>query len=663
MLNAGIGLTGVALGLGGSLAGAVSAAVGARTGRVRQLRWAAGYAIIVGLGAIVAVVAMERALITRDFSLRYIAQVGSSRTPALFNVAAMWSALEGSILLWALILAGYLVAVVYRFRRRLTDPLVGWALVTLFAICAFFFGLMAGPVNPFRLIAGPKTLDGPGPNPLLQNHVLMAFHPPMLYLGYVGFSVPFAFAIGALVTGRVDDGWLVITRRWTLFAWGFLTVGIMLGAWWSYEVLGWGGFWAWDPVENASFLPWLTATAYIHSILIQQRRGMLRVWNLSLLCATFSLTILGTFLTRSGVLNSVHAFSKTNIGPAILGFFALTVVVSIGLIAWRGDRLRSAGGVDAVASREGAFLANNALFALFAAVVLLGTVFPLVLEAVTGQRVSVGRPYFDRMAIPLGMSLLTLMAIAPVLPWRKASTGSLRDRLLGPAVSAAGVAVVAVALGARGFVPAVAFALAGAGGGAAVRQLAQNVRRQRWRGVLGSSGGGMVVHIGVVIIAVAITASGSYSRRAQFDMRPGQTVAFAGHTFVFESVEFLTSRSRNEKRAAVRVDGAEVLSPSLVQFNGSSQTVGTPAISSSISEDVYLTVLDLPGDTASARIGVLIMPMAGWLWMGGGVIGVGTILSAVPRRRRREELPADQASADRIEATVDVESSERVGVS
>ena len=663
MLNAGIGLTGVALGLGGSLAGAVSAAVGARTGRVRQLRWAAGYAIIVGVGAIVAVVAMERALITRDFSLRYIAQVGSSRTPALFNVAAMWSALEGSILLWALILAGYLVAVVYRFRRRLTDPLVGWALVTLFAICAFFFGLMAGPVNPFRLIAGPKTLDGPGPNPLLQNHVLMAFHPPMLYLGYVGFSVPFAFAIGALVTGRVDDGWLVITRRWTLFAWGFLTVGIMLGAWWSYEVLGWGGFWAWDPVENASFLPWLTATAYIHSILIQQRRGMLRVWNLSLLCATFSLTILGTFLTRSGVLNSVHAFSKTNIGPAILGFFALTVVVSIGLIAWRGDRLRSAGGVDAVASREGAFLANNALFALFAAVVLLGTVFPLVLEAVTGQRVSVGRPYFDRMAIPLGMSLLTLMAIAPVLPWRKASTGSLRDRLLGPAVSAAGVAVVAVALGARGFVPAVAFALAGAGGGAAVRQLAQNVRRQRWRGVLGSSGGGMVVHIGVVIIAVAITASGSYSRRAQFDMRPGQTVAFAGHTFVFESVEFLTSRSRNEKRAAVRVDGAEVLSPSLVQFNGSSQTVGTPAISSSISEDIYLTVLDLPGDTASARIGVLIMPMAGWLWMGGGVIGVGTILSAVPRRRRREELPADQASADRIEATVDVESSERVGVS
>lgn len=253
MLNAGIGLTGVALGLGGSLAGGVSAAIGARTGRVRQLRSAAGYAVIVGVGAVVAVVAMERALITRDFSLRYIAQVGGSRTPALFNVAAMWSALEGSILLWALILAGYLVAVVYRFRNRLTDPLVGWALVAMFAICAFFFALMAGPVNPFRLIAGPKPVDGPGPNPLLQNHILMAFHPPMLYLGYVGFSVPFAFAIGALVTGRVDDGWLVITRRWTLFAWGFLTVGIMLGAWWSYEVLGWGGFWAWTRSRTQAF--------------------------------------------------------------------------------------------------------------------------------------------------------------------------------------------------------------------------------------------------------------------------------------------------------------------------------------------------------------------------------------------------------------------------
>ena len=663
MLNAEIGLTGIALGLGGSVAGAVNAIIGARRGRARQLRWAAGYALVVGVGAVVAVVAMERALITRDFSLAYVAQVGSSRTPAVFNVAAMWSALEGSILLWALILAGYLVAVVYRFRRRLTDPLVGWALVAMFVICAFFFALMAGPVNPFRLVAGPTPLDGPGPNPLLQNHILMAFHPPMLYLGYVGFSVPFAFAIGALVTGRVDDGWLVITRRWTLFAWGFLTVGIMLGAWWSYEVLGWGGFWAWDPVENASLLPWLTATAYIHSILVQERRGMLRLWNLSLLCATFSLTILGTFLTRSGVLNSVHAFSKSNIGPAILGFFAFTVLVSIALIAWRGERLRSAGAVDAAASREGAFLANNALFALFAAVVLLGTVFPLVIEAVRGQRISVGRPYFDKMAVPLGMSLLTLMAIAPVLPWRKASRSMLRDRLVGPGAAAACAAVVAVAMGARGLVPVIAFALAGAGGGAALRQLFLNVRRQGWRGVAGSSGGGMVVHLGVVVIAIAITASGSYSRRAQFEMQLGQQVSFAGHTFVFESVDFVTTASRSEKRAVILVDGEDSLAPSMQKFNGSNQTVGTPAIATSVREDIYLTAVDLPVDNMTARIGVLIMPMAMWLWTGGGIIGVGTVLSAIPRRRQRAKPPTEQPPTDETASAAVDESLEPLAAS
>jgi cytochrome c-type biogenesis protein CcmF len=223
-------------------------------------------------------------------------------------------------------------------------------------VSTFFFGLMLGPANPFRLVSGIAPSDGPGPNPLLQDHPLVAFHPPMLYLGYVGFTIPFAFAIAALATGRLGEGWLIETRRWTLFAWGFLTVGIVLGAWWSYEVLGWGGYWAWDPVENASFLPWLTGTAYLHSVMVQERRGMLRVWNLSLLIATFSLTILGTFLTRSGVLDSVHAFSESGIGPAILGFFALIVLVGIGLIGWRGDKLRSPGTIDSPISREGAFL-------------------------------------------------------------------------------------------------------------------------------------------------------------------------------------------------------------------------------------------------------------------------------------------------------------------
>ena len=265
----------------------------------------------------------------------------------------MWSTLEGSILLWVVMLAGFTAAVAWRFRKRLDDVLVGWALVVMFVVSAFF-GLVAfGPANPFA--SGPPVavgFDGPGPNPLLQNHPLVLFHPPILYLGYVGFTVPFAFAMAALITGRVGEGWLLETRRWALFAWGFLTIGILLGGWWSYEVLGWSGVWAWDPVENASLMPWLTATAYIHSVLVQQRRGMLRVWNLSLLIATFALTILGTFLTRSGVIGSVHSFSAGEVDGYLLGFLALVVVVSLVMIAWRGDRLRSPGVIDSPISRR-----------------------------------------------------------------------------------------------------------------------------------------------------------------------------------------------------------------------------------------------------------------------------------------------------------------------
>ncbi|HAS12440.1 MAG TPA: cytochrome C biogenesis protein CcmF, partial [Acidimicrobiaceae bacterium] len=419
-------------------------AIGLRGERAALIRTGRTYAFLALAGAVLATVAMERALITRDFSLEYVANNGSTRTPAVFNVATMWSALEGSILLWALVLAGYTAVIAQKFRSRLTDPLVGWALLTMLLVGVFFFGLMLGPANPFTTVS-PVPLDGPGPNPLLQNHILMAFHPPMLYLGYVGFTVPFAFAVAALVTGRVGEGWLLATRRWTLFAWGFLTVGILLGAWWSYEVLGWGGYWAWDPVENASLLPWLTGTAYLHSVMVQERRGMLRVWNISLLCATFALTILGTFLTRSGVIDSVHAFSESQIGPWLLGFFSLVVIVAVGLIGWRGDRLRAPGSMDSPVSREGSFLANNVLFAAFAFVVLLGTVFPLVVEAVNGDQLSVGVPYFNRMTMPIGMLLLFLMAIAPVLPWRKASQELLRVRLFWPA-AAATVTVVGTVL-------------------------------------------------------------------------------------------------------------------------------------------------------------------------------------------------------------------------
>ena len=399
----------------------------------------------------------------------------------------------------------------------------------------------------------------------------MAFHPPMLYLGYVGFTVPFAFAIAALVTGRVGEGWLIETRRWTLFAWGFLTVGIVLGAWWSYEVLGWGGYWAWDPVENASFLPWLTGTAYLHSVMVQERRGMLRVWNLSLLCATFSLTILGTFLTRSGVLDSVHAFSESQIGPFILTFFAIVVLGSIGLIGWRGDRLRSPGSHRLAVSREGAFLANNVLFAAFAFVVLLGTVFPLVVEAANGDRISVGRPYFDRMTMPIGLALLFLMAVAPALPWRKASGELLLHRLLWPAWIGTGVVVLAVALGARGFAPLVAFGL---GGFAAGRRDPPDRARDPppgLRGLVGRANGGMIVHIGVVVIAVAFAAIVVVQPLAEFLLKPGESASLAGHTITYLGIERATEAQKSIVRARVQVDGGQVYSPALVEVPGRHQ--------------------------------------------------------------------------------------------
>ncbi|MCB0977904.1 MAG: heme lyase CcmF/NrfE family subunit [Acidimicrobiales bacterium] len=619
--------------------------MGIRGRRPHLMAMSRTYALMVLGGGLLAFAAMERALITRDFSLEYVAKHGSTSTPPLYNFATLWGALEGSILLWSLILGVYTVAVVVKFRRRLSDPLVAWAMVVIFAVALFFFVLMAGPANPFRVL-DIAPADGPGPNPLLQNHPLMAFHPPMLYLGYVGFTVPFAFAVAALVTGRLGEGWLVETRRWTLFAWTFLTIGIILGAWWSHEVLGWGGYWGWDPVENASLLPWITGTAYLHSVMVQERRGMLRVWNLSLLCATFALTILGTFLTRSGVLDSVHAFSESAIGPMLLGFFGLVVAVTVGLVGWRGDRLRSPARIDSPASREGAFLFNNIVFAAFAFVVLLGTVFPLISEAIADDRVTVGVPYFERMTMPIGMVLLFLMAVAPVLPWRKASAETLSKRLIWPAWTGAGVLALAVVLGARGFAPLVAFFLAGFAAGSALRQLVLATRRQGWRGLVGRTNGGMVVHLGVLMIAVALAASGAYSveRDARMCIQAEKgcpsTITVKGHEITFVKTSEHTTAQKNEIRATFLVDGADY-TPALQLFPNGSQTIGKPTVKNTFRSSVMLTITDPPAN-GSVALKVFVQPMIVWLWIGGAVMAIGSAMAAFPGKRRR---PIDPVSA------------------
>jgi cytochrome c-type biogenesis protein CcmF len=643
-VNATLGIAGIVLGVTASALGIVTLAVGLKQRRAALLETGWSYSLLVLLGAVVSVIAMQRALITRDFSVSFVHDHGSSRTPPLFNVATMWSALEGSILLWALILGGFTVHVARKFRRRLADPLVGFALLTMLVVCLFFFLLMLGPANPFTTVDVPAGYDGPGPNPLLQDHILMAVHPPMLYLGYVGFTVPFAFAIAALATGRLGEGWLIETRRATLLAWGFLTCGIVLGAWWSYEVLGWGGFWGWDPVENASLLPWLTGTAYLHSVMVQERRGMLRVWNLSLLCATFSLTILGTFLTRSGVLESVHAFSDSDIGLWLLSFFGLSVAVTLGLIAWRGDRLRAPGRIDSPVSREGAFLANNILFAGFAFVVLLGTVFPLIAEAVNDRPVTVGPPYFSRMTVPLGLALLFLMAVAPVLPWRKASTEVLAQRLFWPAWAAVITMVVTVALGARGLGTVLTFGLGAFAGAAALRQIVLATRRQGWRGFVGRANGGMIVHVGVVIVALAIATNGHFLKEVEARFEPGQTRRIGGHEITYLRTDVVEERNRTATKVSVQVDGGQVYRPALSQYPGFGSLIGTPSVRTGLREDVYLTVVRLPEDGETlVTLRVIIQPMAVWLWIGGGVMAFGTILAAWPGRRRR--VPTDPTSA------------------
>ena len=636
-------LVGVIAAAFGAVASIVSARESAAGDEPRTARLIPRFAALAFAAALGAMVAMEYAMITRDFSLQYVQDHGSRSTPAFYNFAAVWSALEGSILLWILALGVSLAAVTWRYRRKLGDPMIAWAMAVMFIVTLFFFLLSFGPANPFAEGA-PGVTDGPGPNPLLQNHILVMFHPPILYLGYVGFTVPFAFAIAALVTGRVGEGWLVETRRWTLFAWGFLSIGIILGGWWSYEVLGWSGVWAWDPVENASLLPWLTGTAYIHSVLVQERRGMLRVWNLSLLLATFSLTILGTFLTRSGVVNSVHAFSQSGIGPFLLTFFGIVVAVSLALIAWRGDALRSPGAIDSPVSREGAFLANNVLFSVFAFVVLLGTVFPLIVEALQDRQISVAEPFFDTMSTPLGIAMLALMCIAPVLPWRKASEELLRERLFWPAWCGIAALVVSLVVGASGLAPLLAFTLGGFAAGAALRQVVLATRRQGWRGLVGRANGGMIVHLGVILVSVALAASNSYTKSQDLRLETGVPARFEGHTFELVGFAEEDDARSSSVKALVSIDGGQAYAPAITKFTNMGMNVGTPSVKTTFTHDIYLT-LEPPVkmDSGTARVKVYIKPLILWMWIGAGLMALGTVLAAFPGKRRRR--PTDPTSA------------------
>ncbi|MFQ5690975.1 MAG: heme lyase CcmF/NrfE family subunit [Gemmatimonadota bacterium] len=652
-------LMGAAIMAAGGLAGGLRGRVGAVEAARR-----ASYFIFFCMTA--AMATMEVALLTHDFSVEYVARVGSREMPAYYTAISLWSSLDGSILFWGWILSGY--AALLAFVRRRTDSSRLTPVVTgvLGVVSLFFFGLLVGPANPFGHVV-PAPADGPGPNPLLQNHPLMGLHPPMLYFGFVGLAVPFAFAVGALLTGNMESGWLREARVWTIGAWAFLSMGIVGGAWWSYEVLGWGGYWAWDPVENASFLPWLTATAFLHSSMVQERRGMLKTWNLSLIIGTFLLTLLGTFLTRSGILDSVHAFTEGLIGPLFLGFIALVALVSLGLIGWRSDRLHAPGSLDAVVSRESAFIVNNLLFAGLTFTVLLGTMFPLVIEALRGQRISVGPPYFDMVAAPIGVALLFLMGVGPALPWRRTSPGRLRRTFWLPVGVGVAIAGVALGLGVRRFYPVLTFGLAGfvfatigeefRKGMAARRQLAGRSVVGALLDLFGRNGrryGGYVVHAGVAIMAVGIAISGAWKFEREATLKPGEQLTLGNYRIEFERVWGQEEPRRFVVGSTFLAWKGErslgEMQPRLNYYKSSKQPIATPAVHAALDKDLYLTLMAFDQQGKHATVRAIVNPAVSWLWIGGMIVGLGAVIAIWPRRRKAVVLTASLPAEPEVDA-------------
>ncbi|MFI5232752.1 MAG: heme lyase CcmF/NrfE family subunit [Gemmatimonadales bacterium] len=638
------------------LFGIVAVPVAVRKGRREWIPFAYAAVYTNFLLISVAALAMVYGLVTHDFSISYVAQVGSRETPLFYTVISLWGALEGSILFWAWVLSMYAAAVVWINSRR-PGNLVPYAAATLLFISFFFAILLIGPANPFGSVF-PVPPDGPGPNPLLQNHILMAVHPPLLYLGYVGMSVPFSFAVGAMLSGEVEgDDWTKITRRWTLSAWALLSAAIIAGMWWSYDVLGWGGYWAWDPVENASFIPWLTATAFLHSVMVQERRAMLRLWNLNLIVGTFLLTILGTFLTRSGIVSSVHSFTTGTIGYYFLAFIAVVMVVSLVLVAGNSERLRSTGRFDSVASRETVFLLNNLFLTAFMFTVLTGTLFPLVEEAINGAKVSVGEPFFNRMSLPIVVTLLFLMGVGPALPWKAASKAELKSKLIPPAAGAALLLVIALVAGARSPYALLAFTFAGYAAFANLREYWIGMRARHaahgegwgtalFRLIGGNRHryGGYTAHLGIILVALGVAASSTFRSEHEATIKPGETISLAGQTLRLKEMWGREEPQRSVVGATLEVmNGTSVggtMEPRMNFYPASQSPVPTPAVRSGVLGDLYVNLQAFRQDGSNATIRVIYEPLVPWIWFGGGVVVFGALIAIFPvgifTGRRRE---------------------------
>ncbi|WP_425146126.1 heme lyase CcmF/NrfE family subunit [Deinococcus sp.] len=630
-----------------TLGGLWLALLGGRTGDARATE-AARRALWAVFGfTTLALLVLEVALLRDDFSVRYVAQHSMRVSPTWVKVTTLWAALEGSILLWAWILSLYAFILSLVLRR---DALRPWALGAMYVSLLFFLGVVASIASPFTPLA-QIPLDGAGPNPALQNHWMMAVHPVLLYLGFVGLSVPFAYAVAALVTGRLSEHWIVVTRRWTLVAWMFLTAAIVAGGWWSYETLGWGGYWAWDPVENASFIPWLLTTAFLHSLQIQERRRQLRSWNIWLVVLSYSSTVLGTFLNRSGIVQSVHAFSNGPVGAVFLGFLALLLIAGIGLAAWRSPYLQSEGEPSAPLSRESAFLAGNWLFLVFSAMVLLGTLFPVLVEAATGHKTSVGGPFFDAFAVPLGLGLLLLMGVGPLLPWRRASGEKLLAALRIPGGVGLLALLVGLAAGVRSAGVLLTLALA-AYNLAGLGLLTVRAARERgnylalWREQPRRQGAHLA-HVGLVVLSLGLAFSGAYKTSGEATLNRGQSVTLLGQPLLLEGVQRQTYPYGSSAIAHVRLGGQLFEPRSNLYVQGGNTLYPTPAVRYGLFGDTYLvaTAFDSAGSWVSVRL--IQSPLVSWIWVGMLIVVLGAGCTLVsPRMSVRHTVASGAMAAD-----------------
>jgi cytochrome c-type biogenesis protein CcmF len=602
---------------------------------------------------LVASIALWQGLITHDFNIEYVAAYTSRNLPPYYIFSAFWAGQKGSLLFWAVVLSIFASAAQLLTPRRYAHLMPYVAGVTS-AVIVFFVSVMLFAADPFERL-GFTPADGRGLNPQLQN-VGMVIHPPMLYLGYISITIPFAFAVAALLSRRMDVGWIQAIRKWTLVSWLFLSIGITLGMWWAYVELGWGGYWAWDPVENASFLPWLTMTAFLHSVMIQEKRGMLKRWNFGLIIGTFLLSIFGTFITRSGVIASVHSFTQSNVGYFFLAFLVIICVLGFTLLYTRWHLLEAEVRLESMVSREAAFLFNNLLFVGIAFSVLWGTLFPILSELVKGTKITVGPPFFNRVNVPLGLLLLGLTGVGPLIAWRKASTANLRRQFVAPVCAGLVTFGVLFAAGVRDLYALMALGLAGFVSGTLAQEFYRGVRaRLRMHGesvllalsrLIGRNRrryGGYIVHAGIVIYFVAF-AGMAFKREQEATLKPGESVEMKspfGHTYRFTHMGISQYEALNRIVSAATVEVSKdgrreglMTSEKRQHVDSFKRPTFEPstevAIRSGLQEDVYIVFAGAVNGTEEAVYRFNLNPLVWWVWFGGLVLLLGGLITMWP---------------------------------